>query len=330
MKPDQYEIEAHRWKILLDALDPRLALREMTTSKEQERVQKARGEHDAATSVAPKWYAGPVRDLKLTDNEGWYEDDPTGGFKVKTLDKGHWLVDEWEKVRNNKALLSYVGKWQHMKILRPDLFYFGPTTTLIGANGWELAPGTYMFVICRDGALRYFPNDDSYCEPPEDGKHYVQYLPHAALACHEPVLAAGNFGVATEGKIAWAASNSGHYRVDDRMCQHNLLACLRAHGYAYNASEVYDANELELLAIDAGQQTLRFFRFPSWRYVQTQAKKGMEVLHEVRPKSNVVTAMIAQTLEALDQRKIQVDSVRDRISSPTKNVVFESIGNDKL
>lgn len=328
MKPDQYETEAHRWALLKEAVDPRGA-RELTTAEEASRAGLAKELHDAGPPVAaPKWYTGPVRDVGVTDNEGRYEKDVTGGFWRKSLDTGHWLVDEWEKVTNNKKLMPYDGQWQHLKVLPPARFYSGTRRrALIGANGWELSRGTYMFVICSDGALRYFPNDDSQCERPTDGKHYVQYLPHAALAHRESVLAAGNLGVSTGGTVDWAASNSGHYRVDDRMCEHNLLACLKALGYAYGSVHEPDSSGTDL---GDGTHYLCFYKYPKWRFFQQGAKSGMTALLQVRPSSNLVTTQITQALDALERRKRAIDPVRHRISSASNNVVFDSIGDESL
>ncbi|MFG6095134.1 hypothetical protein SPB21_07780 [Leptothoe sp. ISB3NOV94-8A] len=181
-------------------------------------------------------------------NEGWYA-TVENRVVVKTLDTGHRLSDMYESLRIKLGKLineyedqsiNYDAPWEYVRILPAGSCGLDTSKNkgrLVGAHGGFLYPGTYMFVICIDGNIRYFPNDDKNYEHGQGTKPYLQYLPHAALSKHQPVLAAGNFCVDVNGRIVWVTSNSGHYRVDDNMCRDNFIAALKVIGYKYTAKE---------------------------------------------------------------------------------------------
>ena len=249
--------------------------------------------------------------VPFLSNQGYYK---RSGIQVrKKLDYGHTFTDWIESQRIGYGKLRYRGEpalqsinyqapWQYMCLANSQ--HLGDTQ-LRGAHGRVLQPGTYMFVICKDGHIRYFPNHDGMCERGDGTKHYLQYLPHAALAKHRSVLAAGNICVNVEGYLIWATSNSGHYRVNDRMCKENLYEALRRLGYDYTAvhdGESSNANNDNLMGQESGEAVRTNFTFLPYQICKdyqnyVKSRRNLRVsLGGVRPVRSELVTLIKQKL----------------------------------
>ncbi|WHI48435.1 hypothetical protein [Microbulbifer sp. VAAF005] len=217
-------------------------------------------------------------DVRWTSNQGWYRESKSSGKGsiLKELNYGHIASDclESTRLRITADHVRYDGYYEFMYILPKH----GDENKLLGANGFPLPTGSYMFTIGEDGRLRYFPTDDGYAEGGHKLKHFAQYLPHAALAKRESVYAAGNFGV-EEGELKWVSSTSGHYRVNDKMCCHNFFATISALRYEYE----------EKLFLSYSDAKRKF----------ADLKKGKSILHDTRPKQTQLTKIILKALEEI-------------------------------
>ena len=298
-------LELARWQAMLGSVTPNQVVTGEVIEDARLGAKMAWQVQRSFQGVQGSWfnnYDAVKSKVFWNSNEGWYS---TVGNKivVKSLDWGHTCSDISESLRikagklindYEKQSINYDAPWEYIRILPAGSCGLDTSQNkgrLVGAHGGFLYPGTYMFVICIDGCIRYFPNDDIHCEQGQDTKHYLQYLPHAALSKRQPVLAAGNFCADICGRIVWATSNSGHYRVDDNMCRDNLIAALGAMGYDYTAAEYKKAtskqNMEELQSLENGdrlQNALVYLHYPANLAFQDHMKNRKEFL----PPSNGV------------------------------------------
>lgn len=222
--------------------------------------------------------------------EGYYKVD-SGGFITKTLDLGHRGWDFIESYQIAKTMVTYEAPYDLMFVLPP----FVDDGVLIGTNGFPLTTGSYMFTIGPDLRLRYFHADNGLCETVGKIKHFVQYLPHAVLAEHADVYAAGNFGI-NNGRLTWVSSTSGHYRVNDKVCWSNFKATLELLGYDFD-------ERLFRPYLDA----VKLF---------TPLKSGMKPCLATRPPATLLTDEIVKSLKLLknyyDAIKVQQRHKREK------------------
>ena len=331
MFKSQYKAEAVKWESLRDLCSSTRAPRVTKTSV----VSVARDAVKKHLSGIPTLHKSvPFRDWEYaqrlsTKGAGGYSLDSTG-VVLKDLDLGHKSVDviesmliKFDKLYQNKEdqRINYSAPWQHCRLLTAE-----DDLQLKGATGFTLQEGTYMFVICRDGAIRYFPNDDELCE--DGGKPYIQHLPHAALADHKSVLAAGNLGVDGDGTLIWATSNSGHYRVDDQMCCHNLEQLLRLYGYYY--AGILKKRSTELMESKKGSfpKPFKFYSYSEYQEVQANARYGMEVASRNRPSRNDVVDLMKEGVRAVELVRAKNKGKEDECIEYGNT--FDSITNDDL
>ncbi len=322
------ELELARWQAMLGSVTPSQVVTRDVIEDAKLGAKMAWGAQRALKRVIGTWFNdfNAVKDkVGWTSNEGWYIQQGTA--VMKKLDVGHKGSDLIESTRialgklfysYEEQSINYSAPWKYMRLLSATKCGWPADHRLVGAHGGHMYPGTYMFVICGDGCIRYFPNYDEACEPGQGTKHYLQYLPHAALAEHEAVLAAGNFYVDAQSRLLWAASNSGHYRVDDRMCRDNLKEALKRLGYEYEVAECRDAqsmvNMAELHGMAGGARPPNVFMYlhfracgPFQEYMKTALHVAPQLDIGVRRTRTELVTTIKKVLSVLKEQNDEAD-----------------------